>query len=586
MKFKKEKSSQVLYWILIAVGLNVFIESLARLSISNLLNYIFFTPLIFIYNTLIIMVTLSFAFLVKRRTFAVGLISTIWMVMGIVNGVLLGFHIRTTPLTAQDLKMYKFALSLADNYLSFGLIVLLIMVVASIIAVLMWIWKRAPISEGKIAYMKTILFIVVFTFGVLCMNELGMRTGILAKNFGNIQQAYQDYGFPYCFANSLLNTGIDKPSNYDKNAVEDIVDKEVLDESATVSSTVAPSGSEATGDLLGEERKDTNIIFIQLESLFDVTKMKDLEFSKDPLPNLTRLRSQFSSGYVSVPSVGAGTANTEFEVITGMNLDFFGPGEYPYKTVLMKTTAESVAYNMSELGYKTHAIHNNNATFYDRVGVFPRLGFETFTSIEYMNNLEYTQLGWAKDKVLIDEIKKALDSTEEKDLIYTISVQGHGSYPEEAILENPEITITGGLEDDESRKNAFTYYVNQIYEMDQFIGTLIDTLSATDEKYVVVMYGDHLPTLGITEDELDGTNLFQTPYVIWNNFNLPKVERNVEAYQLSAHVLNQLDIHKGILTRFHQKYLLEGSVEPSTQNVEEESAEEKYLNDLKVIEYD
>ena len=33
-----------------------------------------------------------------------------------------------------------------------------------------------------------------------------------------------------------------------------------------------------------------------------------------------------------MPSVGAGTANTEFEVLTGMSMRFFGPGEYPYKT--------------------------------------------------------------------------------------------------------------------------------------------------------------------------------------------------------------------------------------------------------------
>ena len=51
----------------------------------------------------------------------------------------------------------------------------------------------------------------------------------------------------------------------------------------------------------------------------------------------------YSTGYFKVPSVGAGTANTEFEVLTGMNLRYFGPGEYPYKTVLKYQTAESAA---------------------------------------------------------------------------------------------------------------------------------------------------------------------------------------------------------------------------------------------------
>lgn len=72
---------------------------------------------------------------------------------------------------------------------------------------------------------------------------------------------------------------------------------------------------------------------------------------------------QYPSGYLDVPIVGAGTVNTEFEVMTGMNLDDFGPGEYPFKTILKETTCESIAYNLKEYGYATHAIHDNTATF-------------------------------------------------------------------------------------------------------------------------------------------------------------------------------------------------------------------------------
>ena len=36
------------------------------------------------------------------------------------------------------------------------------------------------------------------------------------------------------------------------------------------------------------------------------------------------------------------------------------------------------------------------------------------------------------------------------------------------------------------------YYVQQIYEMDQFIGELIDQIENYHEDVVVVFYGDHL----------------------------------------------------------------------------------------------
>ena len=71
---------------------------------------------------------------------------------------------------------------------------------------------------------------------------------------------------------------------------------------------------------------------------------------------------EYSSGYYKVPSVGAGTANTEFETITGMSLHYFGPGEYPYKSILKETTCESVPYVLKNLGYSTHAVHNNEPT--------------------------------------------------------------------------------------------------------------------------------------------------------------------------------------------------------------------------------
>lgn len=91
--------------------------------------------------------------------------------------------------------------------------------------------------------------------------------------------------------------------------------------------------------------------------------MNYLNLSQDPIPYFRQLKEDYTSGYFRVPAVGAGTINTEFESITGMSLRYFGPGEYPYKTVLSEQTCESVPYVLKDLGYSTHVIHNNEATF-------------------------------------------------------------------------------------------------------------------------------------------------------------------------------------------------------------------------------
>ena len=76
--------------------------------------------------------------------------------------------------------------------------------------------------------------------------------------------------------------------------------------------------------------------------------------------------------------------------------------------------------------------------------------------------------------------------------------------------------------------NGFEYYVNQTHEMDAFVAELIDALSKRDEKTILVIYGDHLPTFDITDDDLKNGDIYQTQYVIWNNYNLQIENKDVQ----------------------------------------------------------
>ncbi len=51
------------------------------------------------------------------------------------------------------------------------------------------------------------------------------------------------------------------------------------------------------------------------------------------MPTWTRLTEEYSSGYLTVPVVGAGTANTECEVLTGMSNCCSGPASTPTRPV-------------------------------------------------------------------------------------------------------------------------------------------------------------------------------------------------------------------------------------------------------------
>ena len=546
--FKKNNTkASIAICVLTSLFLNLAIEIFSRRSFIEGFKYLFESPLVFLYNSFIILLTLSFIFLFKRRMFIYIMVSTIWLGFGITNGIILSN--RVTPFTAVDFTMIKNVFSLLTTYFSnFQLSLIALGLLATFIGLILF-FIFAPKYDGKINYIKNTVSILLLFISFFGVTGIALKTNVITNYFGNIAFAYLDYGFPYCFTNTLVNTGIDKPLNYSKEAINNIFASE--EEPGADENNISVLAS--TEALSSDQYGTPNIIFLQLESFFDITQVNGLTFSQDPIPNFRHLSETHSSGLVEVPSIGAGTANTEFEVISGMSLDFFGPGEYPYKTILKETTAESAAYSLKELNYSTHAIHNNKGTFYTRHRVFSRLGFDTFTSIEYMNNLEYTPLGWAKDYVLTEEIIKALDSTPtQQDYIYTISVAGHGDYPEHKVLENPEITV-GGIED-EGIRNSYEYYTNQIYEMDKFIGELIEALSNYDENVILVMYGDHLPSLGIENKDLTYGNNFDTPYVMWSNFGLPKQDKNLYAYQLTAYALDRLHMTAGTLIKYHQHY--------------------------------
>lgn len=566
--FNKQYKHLFLKFLFAPLIINFIIEFFSRGNLIDTLEYMLKCPLVFFYNSLIIFSTLSIVLLFKRRKFFFSLITAIWIGFGVTNGIILSN--RVTPFTATDLTLAQFGLGIISKYLSkFMMAFIIALLILLILSFIFLFFKEAKLNK-KINYKKNILIVASIWTILFASTKLALSANIISSYFGNIAFAYLDYGFPYCFSNTLLNTGIDKPNDYSLEKIESIsslISSNKLTNNIPKEDNILLATTE--GGLNQDiQEKTPNIIMVQLESFFDPELVNFLNFSQDPIPNFRYLMENFSSGYLTVPSVGAGTANTEFEVLSGMSLKFFGPGEYPYKTILKESTAESINYDLKELGYSSHAIHNNKGTFYNRNFVFSQLGFDTFTSLEYMNVEEFNIKDWAKDYYLTDEILKSLNSTDCSDFIYTISVQSHGDYPKEKVLESPLITVDGLS--DEGTTNSFNYYINQLYEVDQFIGDLVQALSERDEKTVLVLFGDHLPTLGFKDEDLYNGSIFQTQYVIWDNFGLEKDDKNLTSYQLTSSVLNKLNIDNGVLNKFHNQF----------------KDSEDYLADLKLLQYD
>lgn len=487
--------------------------------------YPFLRPLPFIAAVLIVLTSYSVSLLFKKRLGVFLLIEGVWVGIAIANCILLSY--RVNPLSAVDFSILFSVFSIITVYLSVVQIILIC--VAILAAVVLAVYCMVRLPSKKPQYKKILPEILVCI--VLCALSVFVAVIVHRNDMKelNLPEAYKEYGFIYCFSMSTADRGIDKPGEYSENSISDILDE--LENEGNSHVTDKP-----------------NVIIVQLESFMDTRDIIGLETTSDPIKNFRKLKDAYPSGTLTVPVSGAGTVNTEFEILCGIPVSSFGLGEYPYETVLRDNPCESIAYYLGELGYICHAIHNHTGTFYNRHTVMQNLGFDTFTPVEFMSDVKRNSLSWAKDAILTDEIMTAIRSTEGTDFVYTISVQPHGKYVTEA-GDYGDIKVSGNF--DSETLAAMEFYVNQLNDTDRFVGELISEISMCGEDTVVVLFGDHQPSLGLAAEQIESGSIYTTEYVIWSNFGLDGEERDLYSYELSSHLLETLGIEGGIISQLH-----------------------------------
>lgn len=553
---------RLLEMALIALVTALLVEGANQGSVPRMIHYLTERTLYFGLNCLIIFTTLSVSELFKRRKAMTLTLAAVWIILGFVNNQVC--HNRTLPLASGDLMVTYEVASMITIYFSWFEIAAMFAGAVALIAGVAWMFssssRRRRVNYAFGAGVVAIMVLVVF--GV---HMTAIKADVLPDVFPDRVNSYKDYGFSTCFTFTFGQRGINKPEEYSSETVEEIMEEvETEEEIEPVEVSAARHFDEAA-------MKRPNIVFVQLESFFDLNTMLDTELSRDPTPYYHELLENWPTGELYVPTVGGGTANVEFEVMSGLNMDFFGAGETPYNTIIQETTCETIAYTLREYGYSSTALHNNIGTFFSRNQVYSNLGFDRFDSLEYMRYPKYNKVGWAHDTVLTDEILRAMDSSDGQDMIFAISVESHGKYSDSYVYEEGDVEVLSAPE--EIYLAPFQNYVNILPDVDVFIKELISALEQYDEPVVAILYGDHLPGVGLTPEMLSTGDFYASRYVIWNNYGAEFEAPDMQAYRLSAELLRQLGISDGVTTKFHQAYPID-------------EAGDEYLEKLQILEYD
>ena len=557
MAFEKIKGNIIILHIALSLGVCFLLEWLSRHSIISAYYFVTEHTGAYLYNSFVIFVLFSPVILVRRRLFLRMVIFAFFLAFGIANCVIL--LNRVTPFGFTDLNMVTDLLTMQNtSYFTAqqAMISFAALIVYSICMV--FLFRKCKKVEPRYPFSLRLAAVIGLFVSIPFVTSALIHAGIMTSYFGNLAQGYLDYGYVYGFATSMLDRGMSKPLNYSQKQITSIVDSTDMGASTRYASD------------------GPNIIIVLLESFFDVSEADFIETSEDPIPYFHELEKNYSTGHLRVPVVGAGTCNTEFEILTGMSCQFFGPGEYPQKTILKKTDVESIASDMKTLGFASHVIHNNGGNFYSRANAFSMMGFDSFTCKEMLDITEYTPMeSWADDSILINATKDAMDSTHQPDLVYTITVQAHGDYPKEIIEDDPAIDVKCKGKDEELT-NMWNYYTNRIHEVDQFLRDYVEMLDARGEDTLLICFGDHLPTMGLYDHEVATKDLYQTKYITWNNFGMKKEDADLTSYQLASIYLDRLGIHDGTMIDYNQ-YQTNAGVRAGSS---------RYMRGLNLLQYD
>ena len=530
-KLDKRTIHQILLWLIGGLVLVFATEFLLRGSFEDVITLIKEKPGVVLANYLLILMLTSIFFLVKRK-YMVYFISFM-VILGVAITTFFLMKVRGIPLTFSDLYSIGEAMEIADKYINKTMIIIAVICLAFLIAVAVFLYKL----DCDTKRFKLINFVLIFivSIGFFSTVRSQQSKNIMQFKRWDIPASYKCNGLTYSTVESCVKYIRKKPNDYSQAKIQEIKDK--VDK------------AEAS-DNRALNNKKPNILFVQLEAFMDPTEVKGIKYSEDPIPNFRKLTQTFTHGMASAPTTGGGTVRTEFEVMTGNNIDYLTPGEIPYNTILKSKYYNSVATTLKSEGYKAHAVHNFQGNFYGRNNAYAKLGFDDFTSKEYMSNYELNEREWVKDVILTKYIEKALDSTKDSDLVYTVSVQGHSSYPTDAENYDFPIKVSGTL--DQKVLNQMYYYVNQIKGTDDFIGELVDMVNKRDEDTIILFYSDHMPKLKIFEDDDFYLDKYKAPFAFYANFDIEKYDIDeIESYELSSLMFKEAGLKYGPMERFN-----------------------------------
>ena len=427
------------------------------------------------------------------------------------------YRLRGRSFMLQDIKSIQTAATVMNAY-SYELELLPGIALLASAALLLVAFMLPDIKWAKLAGTRKIIVLTLgyVSYSVLSNQDIMNKTEHMSMALWDIEVNYQEKGYIRTLLAEIQYLTQNEPENYSPDKVREIAEYYVNEyEKKENSNVIQPE----------------NLFLIMNESWSDLRYIADFNECDTITPYIDSMKDNVIKGFLHMPVFGAGTSNSEYEVLTGNSTQFLGSGNIAYQ-LFISNNEYGLASSFDKLGWQTVAMHPNLATNWNRNIVYPRMKFHQFISQENWSKENWNALRWCvSDEASYQELIKLYENKSDDQNLFSflVTMQNHGGYD----WEDYDATVSLDYEDE----YPFTeQYLSLIQETDKAFGDLVSYFENVEEPTMIVMFGDHLPNIEQEFYELlfrtdwNDLDLYQkqkiytTPYIIWTNYELPDAE--------------------------------------------------------------
>ena len=353
---------------------------------------------------------------------------------------------------------------------------------------------------------------------------------------------------------------MDKPNGYSQEAMEKI-SRKYTEQAKQLNQTRT------------ENMTDNTVIMVLSETFSDPTRVPGVSFSEDPMPNIRHVKAQTTSGLMLSPGYGGGTANIEYQALSGLSMaNYSSTLSIAYQQLvpsLKWAPTLNQAWDKANGKGSSIAFHAYNRNMYFRDLNYKKFGFSKFYATDgtpQLKGLRPLGSAWyASDESFYSEVLKKISSSDQKKFYQVVTMQNHMPYevfyPDNQFKDED---TSSNLQDDE-KQNIETYTKGLSYT-DQATTEFLNQLNHIDRPITVVFYGDHLPGIYSTayssKDNILG--LHETDYFIWSNdasksagtklddVSSAYTSSNYFSAQLASHLNAKVSPYLAFLTKMHE----------------------------------